>query len=72
MLTTTRSLRYATPGHTIGAVSRSGKYTQFQSLSFPDTVVNEDMRLPSVTPLTPPCASRKRKYPEGDVATRGS
>lgn len=32
-------------------------------------VVNEDMRLPAVTPLTPPSASRKRKYPEGDVAT---
>ena len=37
--------------------------------SHPVAVVNEDMRLPAVTPLTPPSASRKRKYPEGDVAT---
>jgi len=34
----------------------------------PVAVVNEDMRLPAVAPLTPPSASRKRKYPEGDVA----
>ena len=32
-------------------------------------VVYEDIRLPAVPPLTPPSASRKRKYPEGDVAT---
>src|SRR6266478_5227133 len=37
--------------------------------SLPVAVVNDDMRLPAVTPLTPPSASRKRKYPEGDVAT---
>ena len=37
--------------------------------SHPVAAVNEDIRLPTVTPLTPPSASRKRKYPEGDVAT---
>jgi [histone H3]-trimethyl-L-lysine4 demethylase len=31
--------------------------------------VNDDKRLPAVDPLTPPSASRKRKYPEGDAAS---
>ena len=32
----------------------------------------DDKRLPAVAPMTPPSASRKRKYPEGDAAVSSS
>ena len=32
-------------------------------------ITSDDVRLPAVPPLTPPSASRKRKYPEGDAAS---
>jgi histone demethylase JARID1 len=35
----------------------------------PPPVASDDIRLPTVPPLTPPSASRKRKYPEGDAAS---
>ena len=40
--------------------------------ALPVAVINDDIRLPAVAPLTPPSASRKRKYPEGDVGSAGT
>jgi [histone H3]-trimethyl-L-lysine4 demethylase len=52
---------------TITASSSSARRLSVSSVATP--IVNDDKRLPAVDPLTPPSASRKRKYPEGDAAS---
>lgn len=49
------------------ALSSSVRRLSISSAAAP--IVNDDKRLPTVDPLTPPSASRKRKYPEGDAAS---
>ncbi|KAI9464290.1 jumonji superfamily protein [Russula earlei] len=50
------------------ASSSSARRLSVSSSTAPP-VVGDDMRLPVVAPLTPPSASRKRKYPEGDATS---
>jgi [histone H3]-trimethyl-L-lysine4 demethylase len=58
-------------GSTAPSISASSSSARRLSVSSSAAapIVNDDKRLPAVDPLTPPSASRKRKYPEGDAAS---